>query len=579
MTIKAIQINKLIASPKNVRKVKSNPQADAELVASIREHDTLLNLLVEPSKKQKGMYEVVDGERRRKALLQLVKENHFKATNTVDCKVVEPDSAEETSYIANTVRLNMHPAEEFEAFTKLINESKLTEDEVAARYGITVKHVKQRLGMAAVHPDILQAYKDGKINLDHVKEFTTQPDQKKQMAVWKKVKGDVEYLEPGEIRDNLKESRITNDSDLVKFVTLKAYQAAGGSSTEDLFGDNVFYITDDELLNRLAIEKLSKQSEKILAEGWKWADKVIKRDHKLEHDHFHLDGKGHGDDKTFNAAQMKLAGCILFVDHGGKLGITKGLVKKEDKAELNKLLNKPSKKAAAKKPDTDTEEVEKAKPVEDESIDLSQSLKTDLRNARETIARLHLAYDPELARDLFIFSICNQILGDADDSTLTMSFGMGLDLPATESIAGQKYCEHYDSLKMSWKDEDLAAAFEKFRNLDSNYKQQLFAFCASNLMHVALFSNDPDHNNDLTESVIKLMQIKWNEYYNPTAENFYKWLNKNQLAELGAKFHDDPEGDWKMTVSKSNKGQLVAKVEELIKTKNPTWIPEGFESK
>src|SRR5690606_26109202 len=136
----------------------------------------------------------------------------------------------------------------------------------------------------------------------------------------------------------------------------------------------------------------------------------------------------------------------------------------------------------------------------------------------------------------------------------------------------------HNSLPLSWKDDDHAKAFEKFRKLDSNYKQRLLAFCVSGLINVRLHSHDPDENNPLTEMVIKLLGIKWHEYWRPTVDNFYSSLTKDQLTQLGIQHYQD-EDSWKVIAARCNKNELAARVEELIREKAPNWMPEGFESK
>ena len=67
--IKSIPLNKLIQSPRNVRR-HADPAADAELKASVAEYGVLQNLVVRAA--PRGKFEVEAGERRRRALLALV---------------------------------------------------------------------------------------------------------------------------------------------------------------------------------------------------------------------------------------------------------------------------------------------------------------------------------------------------------------------------------------------------------------------------------------------------------------------------------------------------------------------------
>ncbi len=72
--IQSIPLNKLVASPRNVRR-HSDSAADAELKASIAAHGLLQKLIVRAG--AKGKFEVEAGERRRKAMLALVDAKHL----------------------------------------------------------------------------------------------------------------------------------------------------------------------------------------------------------------------------------------------------------------------------------------------------------------------------------------------------------------------------------------------------------------------------------------------------------------------------------------------------------------------
>ena len=56
-----------------------------------------------------------------------------------------------------------------------------------------------------------------------------------------------------------------------RYVTLKAYEKAGGALRRDLFSDDdkKAFLLDPALLERLAIDKLQKRAKQVLAEGWK----------------------------------------------------------------------------------------------------------------------------------------------------------------------------------------------------------------------------------------------------------------------------------------------------------------------
>ncbi len=60
----------------------------------------------------------------------------------------------------------------------------------------------------------------------------------------------------------------------MKFVTLKAYEKAGGATRRDLFsaGEDSVFILDAALLDTLAAAKLERAAKPVAEEGWKWLE-------------------------------------------------------------------------------------------------------------------------------------------------------------------------------------------------------------------------------------------------------------------------------------------------------------------
>src|SRR4029077_3800386 len=91
------------------------------------------------------------------------------------CQIEEPDLALETSLMENTIRAAMHPADEFVAMAALIDAGN-TIDEVAKRFGTSERHVKQRLRLGKLAPELLDAYRAGQISLELATAFTLGAD-------------------------------------------------------------------------------------------------------------------------------------------------------------------------------------------------------------------------------------------------------------------------------------------------------------------------------------------------------------------------------------------------------------------
>jgi ParB family transcriptional regulator, chromosome partitioning protein len=272
--IQNICLSQLVLSPSNVRKTPATAAEDLALESSIRAHGILQNLIVNPAPIDgKGVYEVDAGGRRLKILQKLAAEGVIDGNYKIPCKIKKPEDAIETSLAENTVRAAMHPADEFEAMAALIEGGAMIE-EVAKRFGTTERHVRQRLRLGKLAPELLDAYRGGHIALDTVTAFTISAGHEAQLAVWRQVK-DQSWISPHTIRRLLTESAIPLDSDLGMFVGSQAYEAAGGTITRDLFsGDDDGFMENAALVQRLAIEKLEAKAAELRPQ-WAWTKAVL----------------------------------------------------------------------------------------------------------------------------------------------------------------------------------------------------------------------------------------------------------------------------------------------------------------
>jgi ParB family transcriptional regulator, chromosome partitioning protein len=265
-------LHMLVLSPDNVRKTTS-ADGIAELAELIYSQGLLVALHVVPELidgRETGRYEVVAGGRRLRAMQLLVKQGRLEADSPVECKVVCRDHATEVSMAENSGHEAMHPADEFEAFRKMVDEGRSIED-VAARFGVTVKSVQRRLKLANVAPVLLAQYRQGKATLDQMQALAATDDQEHQVAVWNSL--DSYQRHAHTLRNRLLIEEVLTTDARVKFVGLNSYKAAGGTTRLDLFSPKEqTYLTDVPLLDLLLAEKLDAEAEAIRAEGWRWVD-------------------------------------------------------------------------------------------------------------------------------------------------------------------------------------------------------------------------------------------------------------------------------------------------------------------
>ena len=272
-----IEVNKLEKSPQNARRTVARGAAE-DLKASILAHGILHNLVVTAG--EDGVYRVTDGGRRLEALKALQAEGKLSADYAVPCQIREEQDALETSLAANTVRLAMHPADEFEAFARLADAGQ-TPEQIAERFGKTARYVEQRLKLGNADPKLLKEYRAENLTLDCLMAFALTDDRKRQMKVYRSLK-DSGSLNPRAIRAALTDAMADAGSKLARFVGLDAYREAGGTTQSDLFSDAV-YLENPALLNDLAAARLDAVRQELEAEGWGWVVASPERDFEVIH--------------------------------------------------------------------------------------------------------------------------------------------------------------------------------------------------------------------------------------------------------------------------------------------------------
>lgn len=268
-----IPIGKLSLSSLNVRTTNADTGIH-ELAALIRAQGVLQNLTVhgdeKENRKRGTAFAVVAGGRRWRALQLLIKEKHITSAHEVPCMVVSYDRAVEISLAENSGRESMHPADQFEAFRKLIDAGQSVED-VAARFGVTSLIVQRRLKLANVCPEFLALYREGKLTLEHLMAFAVTDDPARQKEAWASLKPYERH--PGSLRRALTINEVSTRDPIARFVGIKVYEKAGGLLRRDLFADEEdAFILDPELLKRLAADKLSKHAARVKNDGNAWVD-------------------------------------------------------------------------------------------------------------------------------------------------------------------------------------------------------------------------------------------------------------------------------------------------------------------
>jgi ParB family chromosome partitioning protein len=614
-----IAVSSLEKSPLNARRTVAKFGMD-ELKASVLAHGLMQNLVV--TEAGDGTFRVIAGGRRLEALRSLQADGKLPEDLAVPCQVVTEEHALEMSLAENTVRLAMHPADQFEAFAALIDKGDAAAD-VAQRFGVEESLVLKRMKLARVAPQLLKEYRSEGMTLECLMAFTITDDHRRQLKVFKSLQ-DWQKGDPSAIRAALTEKLIEAGSKMARFVGLDAYVAAGGSTRADLFGEEV-YLEKPALLNRLAEEKLATIREELVAEGWGWVEINPERDYdainrcgriqprlvgapaKLIVQKSQLDGELETIEQAledtesdalldrqqalrdkldeveqklaafvgFDDTQKLLAGCFVSIGQDGTPSLDKGLVKPEHRKQLAKLLNTDdgrihSDQAKAKNP-------------------LPESLRRHLAACRLQVTQLEIAKHPTIALDLLVFQAAGKLLDDADAvDGADVQFKRPHPTPTngTETTAaGDAFATIAKSLCVDWlKPQSEADRFEAFRLLADAAKLDLLAYCVALTLKPKLGAAEGDAVTAY-DAALALTEASVSGYWRPSKDNYLRRITRGQLLAIGREvlgeaWSQSRAGDKKTSLvdqldrAFSNPGKSVRKPEQVEKLKS--WLPAGM---
>jgi ParB family transcriptional regulator, chromosome partitioning protein len=269
--IQTVKLNKLRLSPINVRTAPDEQLQIEPMAASIEAKGVLQNLLVTPTKKPKGSFEVFDGGRRWRALRLLADRGTISdADYDVPVMVLTGDDAElsETSTATNFHQLKMTPAEECRAFQHFIGAAGDI-DAVAKRFGVTRRFVEGRLRLASLAEPIFEALSNGEITLDIAKAYASTENQEKQLLVWNSYRHG--QVTADTIRRVIANESVKANDPIALLVGERRYRDAGGKIDGDLFTDGNDRWVDPEIAHRLAAEIMEAEAKRIGEEtGLAW---------------------------------------------------------------------------------------------------------------------------------------------------------------------------------------------------------------------------------------------------------------------------------------------------------------------
>jgi ParB family chromosome partitioning protein len=607
--ITLIPLNRLAVSADNVRKTAA-AEGIAELAASIMSHGLQQNLVV---RKQGKAYGVIDGGRRLRALLKLAKDGSISENFPVPCKLDESAfDPKEISLVANTLREDMHPADQFEAFKALADKGVPAAD-IAARRGCPESHVLKLLKLANCSPVLLKNYRAGKLSLDQLIAYAVTDDHTAQERVFREHGA----AQPHYIRRLLTAGEVPATDRRVRYVTLKAYEDAGGSARRDLFsdGDEGIYIADAALLGRLVSEKLERAAEKVRREGWKWVEvrgkfeyseqarfrqihpepaplpaKLAREAEKLaaEYDKLIDDETEHAErldeiqarldeieesreEGEFTPEQKAIAGAVLTVGDNGKTEILRGLVRPEECAARNGSSGASKENGKSKGKASDGQapgEAAEARP------EYSAGLIEDLTAQKSAAISAALMEDTRLALAAVVHALASRtVIAGVSETCLQVSAQREYFKKAEGSRAVQRIAE----AAKHWQEtlpREPEALWAWCLEASEDDLRKLLAFCAGFCVD-AIQTKGRESPGQMkarlnhADSLAKALRLDMREWFTATAENYFSRVGKSQILEAIAEAKGQPAAP---ALEKLKKGDLAKRAGEEIA--GTGWLPK-----
>lgn len=230
-----ISLDEIRPNPYQPRKY-FNEEALEELASSIKIHGVVQPIIVKKSIKG---YELIAGERRTKAAK--------KAGLTNIPAIIRNFNDQEMMEIAlieNIQRENLNPIEEAECYLKIIDSTKITQDEMAKRFGKSRSYITNLLGLLSLPEEVKKLVVSKDLSMAHARSLSKLADSSKQIELANKIVSEgmnVRLLE-----------KLINENPFEKKVKIKRINH-----------QNPFYIEYEKLISDKVGNKVNIKNNKI----------------------------------------------------------------------------------------------------------------------------------------------------------------------------------------------------------------------------------------------------------------------------------------------------------------------------
>ena len=219
-----------------------------ELKGSIKKHGIIQPIVV---RKMANGYEIVAGERRLKA----AKEIGLKKIPAI-IRSFNNEKSLEIALVENIQREDLNPVEQANAFKRLIDEFKLTQQELAEATGKSRTLVTNTIRLLKLNPEIQKNISEGKISFGHAKLLLSIEDEEVQKAVCDRIMAnDLSVRDTERLIKNIE--KVQKKQFKVKNITIERFPEVEGR-LRDILGTKISILYDGKK-GKIDIEFYSKE--------------------------------------------------------------------------------------------------------------------------------------------------------------------------------------------------------------------------------------------------------------------------------------------------------------------------------
>lgn len=587
-----IPLSKLVEDKDNVRKV-GRKDGIGELAASIRAQGLLQSLVVKET--AGGKYAVSAGGRRLRALRLLAKNGDIDKAMPIPCTILPADKAAEASLAENVVRSNMHPADEIEAFARLCDAGEGPEA-IGARFGVGGVHVARRLKLARVSPKLLAAFRNDELDLDQLSALAFSDDHAAQEAAFY---GAPDWARtPERLKAHLTQAHVPETDKLARFVGVEPYVAAGGALASDLFAedDETRWLSNRDLLVRLAEAKLSHAADGVRTEGWSWVEVAIdgpawsKFPERIREQRRTLSDVEQAEQERLYQAldatedeteierieaaidalapaawdedEVKLAGAVISLKHAGEIRIDRGLVRIEDVKALKALRRQATKQHCETIFDRD----DAATATPTAGTGLPAKLVDELMAHKTLALRVQLASQPDLALRCVVLALAANAISASGPLSV-----IRLRVEETDVARLIQRCDSpapaaYAVLLDAWRErlpDNTEALWRFIQDADTSTLFNLLAVLVAPAIELKAGRAEA-----LTDQLCVAAGLDMSKWWAATVDGFFEHVRKNVVITAIAEV--TPSID-RAKLEKSAKKDVLARVKRAFKGK--AWLP------